>query len=692
MLDNAFVETPDYKTLITTSDRPVVVGRRGSGKSALLYGLQRYWRQSARTCTVVLSPDEHQMIGLRPLFRLFGTKFSLLRAACRMAWRYSLTMEIASAASRTYRFPDAATTTLIRQHVRRWCRSTGFSTRLRDVLLPLMSKTRSPEEQIANLPAALEINQIHDAVVEIIPKLKTEFVLLVDKLDEGFQADALGTAIVNGLVLATIDINDRMPACQTKLFVRDNIGRAIAEADPDYSRDIEGQVIRLHWDEGFLIDLTCSRLRYAFGLDIESNVKVWNRCTGSNLQGMSGFRKALRMTLYRPRDILVLLNQAFYRALGRARKQIALDDLESTAHEISSARLTDLHKEYETIVPGVARLTSAFKGRDPEFTGTDAADFVAQAVKDPSDDDAVRQHFEIVDNPYDLLKALYSVGFLGIKDSTSGAFAYCYDGSPPTRGIGENDAVLVHPCYWMALGLKRRVLADTEVEEIHDEYEIYVSSQTPEIRKGILSKHIAQLGKIPSGEAGATQFEQWCLKTIRVLFAGQLANIELHPNKQAAQRRDIVGTVVAERGVWRRILEDYGTRQVVFEVKNFGGLEASAYRQVLSYLVDEYGNCGFIVTRDEDIDLVKGSTELQAAKEIYDKHEKLIVKVTAKFLAGLLSKARSPQKHDEGNVRLNKLLDTYVRLYMSGGGVAARKNTRRKRKRKAGDVRNGVGR
>ena len=35
MLGHSFIETPDYKTLISATDRAVVVGRRGSGKSAL---------------------------------------------------------------------------------------------------------------------------------------------------------------------------------------------------------------------------------------------------------------------------------------------------------------------------------------------------------------------------------------------------------------------------------------------------------------------------------------------------------------------------------------------------------------------------------------------------------------------------------------------------------------------------------
>ena len=669
MLDNAFVETPDYKTLIGTNDRPIVVGRRGSGKSALLYGLERYWGQVPRTHTVVWAPEEYQMIGLRPMIEQFGDKFSFLRAACRIVWRYALLVELACQASRTYRFPDSKDTILLKDHIRRW-QQDGPYPRLRWFLHRQISKDDAPESRIANLPALLEVEQIEDALKNVTPTLKKKFVVLVDKLDEGFEPDTLGTALVDGLVIASIDINDRIPCCRTTVFVRDNICRAVAEADPNYSRNIEGQLIRLHWDESLLFNLTCVRLRRVFRIDAENNTKVWNRCTGSELHGMAGFRKALRLTLYRPRDILALLNQAFYRAMRHGQKQIALSDLNSTAQEISKTRLDDLHKEYKAIVPGLDILTSAFNNRDPELTGSDASEIVTRSIATSPKDQIAEQHFEIVGSR-ELVRSLYSIGFVGVKDSTSGAFAFCHDGRPPTRNIDGQEKLLVHPCYWMALDIQRPLLADTEAEEIHDEYEIHVDSQTPEIRKTRISQHIGELSDIQIGQPDWGRFEEWCLKTIRILFVGQLSNIELNPNKQATQRRDIVGTVTDSTGVWGRICEDYGTRQVLFEIKNQKGIGPDEYRQMLSYLTREYGKCGFIITRDDTQELTKGSKELHWTRESYDRHEKLIVRLSQKFLVTRLSKARSPRKHDDAGVQLGKIIDTYVRLYVSGNTASA---------------------
>ncbi len=685
MLLRAFVKTPDYKTLLIAKERPIVVGRRGSGKSALVYALKKHWDSVSKVHAIELSPEEDQMFGLRPILKHFGPHFHLLRAASRIVWRYALMMEIASAASRKYRYSKVTVSNRLVSHIQRWTQVNGVSARLKRVLDSVLPNDVVPEEQVGNLARLLEVNQIKEALIEIVPELKMEFVLLIDKLDEGYRADDVGNAMADGLVLATIELNDWMPATRLSLFARDNVSRAIAEVDPDYTRDIEGQILRLHWDEALLFELACDRLRLAFAPDVENNLKIWNHCTGSDLHGREGFRKALRLTLYRPRDILALLNQAFNRAASHRREKIVMEDLNSTAHEISRTRLDDLHKEYRGIVPGLPFLTAAFSNRDPESSATVASSLVAAAVDTAQLDSAARQHFVILDNPLDLLQSLYSVGFVGIRDTTSGTFSFCHDGRSPAMGFDGDARLLVHPCYWMALGSTRPVLGEIEVEEIHDEYEIRIESQTPQIRNKQIGSHVSQLGKIPLGTDGAKDFEEWCLRAARILFAGQLANIELHPNKQATQRRDIVATNIAEGGVWRRVYDDHGTRQVIFEVKNKKGLEGDEYRQMLSYLAGDYGKCGFVITRDETIELRKEDKEIHWVRELNDKHGGvLVVKLTGSFLCKLLSKMRRPVRHDEADHQIGKILDTYSRLYLVGESPVRRQSYKGRKKRTRG--------
>lgn len=97
---------------------------------------------------------------------------------------------------------------------------------------------------------------------------------------------------------------------------------------------------------------------------------------------------------------------------------------------------------------------------------------------------------------------------------------------------------------------------------------------------------------------------------------------------------------------------------------------------MISYLAGEYGKAGFIITRDDDENLLS-DRELPWMKEAYNRHQKLILKVTGAFLKRILSKMRSPQRHDEADLQLNRLLDRYTRNYL---GEPTRPSRKRKRK------------
>lgn len=56
MLDTAFWESADYKSLIESCDRPIIVGRRGTGKSALAHKLAQHWGNKPRHRVISIAP------------------------------------------------------------------------------------------------------------------------------------------------------------------------------------------------------------------------------------------------------------------------------------------------------------------------------------------------------------------------------------------------------------------------------------------------------------------------------------------------------------------------------------------------------------------------------------------------------------------------------------------------------------
>ena len=252
----------------------------------------------------------------------------------------------------------------IRDHLIYWKKEKGtFTAKLRKRLKSLIDLKESPQTIIADLGEILDLDLFKEKIDDTLTSSGILINILIDKIDEGYSPDRLGIALVDGFVQTVIDTNNFFPnSIRAYIFVRDNIYRSIAKSDPDFTRNIESHILRLHWSEYNLFNLVCNRLRIAKNVSTENNRKLWNRYTTSELQNREGFRECLRLTLYRPRDILVLLNNAFQISNGDGSDRIIPEHIKHSSKSISRNRLNDLHKEYESTFPSIDIFTSALAG------------------------------------------------------------------------------------------------------------------------------------------------------------------------------------------------------------------------------------------------------------------------------------------------------------------------------------------
>jgi len=666
MLSEAFVETADFRTLIESDDRTVVVGRRGTGKSALFYQLNKHWERDKNTKVLTFSPEDTQIIGFRSLLKPLSESFNLSRAATRILWKYSLLMEILLFLNSHYKLSSTVKGDLeLKFHIDRWLAVRGdILKKCRSIAAAFLSNS-DPESSIGDLQYELDLSMLEDKVIKALEKSDRNVIILMDRLDEGYEPDSIGIGIIAGLTYASIELNKKTKNIRPIIFLRDNIFRALAKLDPDYSRNVEGQVIRLHWDWAQLLGLASKRMKIHFGLDIEKDQRVWDRCVAGELLGREGFKRCLQFTLYRPRDLLSLLNEAFFCAFRHNRQTAIQDDLEYAAKSISIARLEDLWKEYQKIFPSIHICTNAFKSVEPEQTVAIARRKIEAAYESINNEEDPK-----VESEYNLLKStgilqsLYSVGFFGIKDKNSGAFSFCHDGRTPDKGFSDNDKILIHPCYWLGLNLNKNALSPDDAQEINDEYEIKVVSEGSEVRNVRIGQIVSNLNHIPLGKDGDVEFELWCLDSLRIIFAAHLMDIKHHPNGAAVQRRDIIGTNRGKSDFWGRVLNDYKSRHIVFDAKNYSDIGPNEYRQLQSYLTGLYGKIGFIINRD-DSEVLYAGKELDWTKEMYQSHQVVIIKLPAKYIAKLLQKLRSPERHDVIDEQMGKLLNLYETSYLS---------------------------
>lgn len=669
MLSQAFYETPDYLSLLDSDDKVVVVGRRGTGKSALTYKLSARWRQSKSDILIVIAPDEHHTLAIEPFIARAGESFLHTRAACRMLWKYGILLEVAFGLSAKYKIKEKiADSEIVNRHLSVWVKTgDSFYDRLRITLKHLLNSGVPSDEMIAHLAESLEIPKIERDIATAL-KLGCKAHIVVDRLDEGFNPTQTNIAFIDGAVSAAGDLGSSLRShIRPLIFLRDNIYRAVAHYDQDYARNIEGQTLRLHWDVNNLFYLVCNRIRAAFKDDLENNKRLWNKYVSYELQGEEGFKLCLRYTLYRPRDILILLNSAFEnsskRDLTSAHATIALEDIEKSAKIISMNRLDDLTKEYKQIFPTINRAVSSFEGGNTEMPMAAACAALEAVISDPPSDQQSQLELAILERPEELVRSLYSVGFFGSHDIASNSFVFSHDGKRPDVEFNSAQRLLVHPCYWMALNLSSTELNADQATEINDEYEIKVASATPAIRTSRLNKLMSEYLTIALGDDATGDFEQWCLEAVRICFAGRLDNSHLEQNKSMPGHRNIVGNNLSVPPVWKGLRETHDVKQAVFAIKNEVELVAEDYSSLRGGMTGEHGRLAFVICRSATINLERGH-ELDWFKKIYSDTGVIVVKLTAKFLSDILGKLRNPKKHYAPDQLIGGLLDTYEHLYL----------------------------
>jgi hypothetical protein len=511
-----------------------------------------------------------------------------------------------------------------------------------------------------------ELGELTEWIRETLEYTGTRLVALYDRLDEAWTPTVSPIAILGGLARAAADFREKQFPIYQVVFIRDNMFRALAQFDDDFTRHVEPHTLRLQWDHESLFHLVTARLRVALDItNLENDTKVWNRFAHRELTGNTGFIRCLRYTLYRPRDILVLLNEAYLIAQRDLRDSIIETDVEKTALRISQIRLEDLCKEYDKVLPGVRLFVTSFQGTSAQRP---VSEVVSQldAIAETNDYSEVQSRdLVLFDSGGEMLSALYSVGFIGVQDDAGNGYTFCHDGARTALiSLPGTKPTLVHPCYWKALDVMITDAANDAVIQINDDYEVPSKAAPLELRLRRLGKRLEELNEIPEGQGGSRAFEVWVLRAVRLLFSGSLTNIDHKPNPgDSLNQRDIVGTNVASTPFWQRILGDYRSRQILIECKNYRELTPDDFRQVNDYLSGEYGNFAIIVRRGTNELLT--ATEQERIKSMFYEHKKLVFVLPTPLLVLSVRKLGKQKKYDYAEFTLAKYMDYIVRTVLS---------------------------
>ncbi|MCK5100755.1 MAG: hypothetical protein KAR45_21770 [Desulfobacteraceae bacterium] len=680
MLQEAFVETSDFLALVNTKDFNFVVGRRGTGKSALFIKIEEHIIKNKIGYVYSKVPEEYEQLALQHTVKKITEQYDSVRAITRVAWRVAILLDQLLNLENHYKFKKSKHHDTLIEYKNNFENlfKLTLCQRTSEIIASSYRDCSSPEMLPGRIANTYKLDRLQNSVDNALRTINRSSYYLFDGLDEGWHPNEIATAVLGGLTSCAADMLDKQSEIHNILFIRDNIFRSLNYFDRDFSRHIEGNTLRLTWDEASLLHLVTKRLRKPLNLEsIESDIKVWNRLAKGNLKNRDGFRSCLKYTLYRPRDIIVLLNTTFAHIERSDRHEIIDTDIELSSKQISSDRLNDLIKEYDKVFPGLSLLVNIFKGQlafqkyseivlllDSEITNNNYLD------KEASD-------YAMLGTGKEAFFALYSVGFVGIENPETRAIQFCHDGSSAELDASkEGQRSCVHPCYWKALSIQSEKIEENILIEIYDNNQPASHTDLKDYRTKRIGKILSALPTMNEGNEDSNKFEEWVLQAVKILFSGRLSNPELHANSDAIQRRDVIATNDATEGFWKKIREDYKSRQIVFEAKNFSTLKIDNFRQASSYSGKHYGNFIIIVNRAKNEGL--SNTEKGWVKEFFYTHDTLIFLLPAPIISRCISKLRTKQRFDYTEDLLNKRLDTYLRSYLSIKHTTKKKTKKKK--------------
>jgi hypothetical protein len=639
MLNSAFVRTSDFESLARGPLQSFVVGRRGAGKSALFLQLGIHFRKAPDAVVLELRPDESDTRALyAAIRRVVGTTASYrqVKSVMRHVWQAVLlehSIQMVQQHHRDVRLRERATMHVVPA----WRTDTPFGSA--EALLDAIPDRLSVDEFISSLTRATRLSDLRDQARQLLFESGSRAIVLVDRLDEGWARETVENGVVGGLAAAAIDLRERSTGISPILFIRDNMYRVLEEEDDDFSRNIAGDTIRLHWTADGLFTLVTARLRVF--LEANSEIRsdeIWNRFAKRELHGRAGFARCLQHTLYRPRDILELLNSAVQLSKRAGRNEIVPDDVIQSALDISRSRLNDLRKEYESAIPGITGLLNIFSNQPP-IVSVESAVALIKRCTDNGFDGETRTTAAYLGSPVSIFHALHDVGFIGIE-KPDGGFAFCHDGTTTANGdLAPTRRVAVHPCYAKALNISEPAEQDLEIwNAVTDEYDEGPSGAA-QLRQRVLAgveSHWGRLATIEEGAAGANAYMEWVRRSLEILFAGSLNDLTSHPNGASVSRRDITADNQAKDGLWRHLKDVYSAHSVFFETKNYEPLTSGDYQQAIKYASNEYGGLAFIVYRTNREQL--SANERSHVQDAWGENRVLMVLVSSERLAKSLRK------------------------------------------------------
>lgn len=594
-----FVTTPaTLAALNTESGKCFFVGRRGAGKTAITYELQRRIAKNTLTITphifdllrLPLAHEEFRDTRQRPFKSLMHTMERALIDECLR--HYLATKQLSS---------QNLPATISKE--RNLIEDCEFDQRVLNLTQEIFDAYSKSQEKLW----LRQINRSRELSEELdsFEFISSSALLLIDRLDESWDGSETAIISLMALMHAAVRLSSNTKYVRPYIFIRENIYERIRALDNEFSR-LETAVVFLDWTEPKLIELVERRLVRPFNTKPKLGGEAWSHFFEEpDVSETKSADRVLGLCQHRPRDVLMLISYAIESAIGNGNQKISTDDLRMAATRYSTSRLKDLGDEFAENYPNISVILESFYGLGNEFTLLGVEDFIAKLLVD----EKVKKHcaswFYDFTPPFRFVGLLFDLGFLGLKRRGKTYYKEAGKDANAKLPIESDSHVVIHPTYQPALNL-RDILMQKLTPEVALKHEGMLEELPENYRfdtyKEELQSTLEDLQTLPHGSESAAAFENVVGRIIRLCFFRALSNAQARVrNHNGSEIRDWVASNRAQNGFWLMVREKYGATQIVWECKNYVDLSSSDFHQVQYYMSAAFGKFGIIAFRGDEV-------------------------------------------------------------------------------------------
>jgi hypothetical protein len=372
-----FVPTAQYQQAKRGHAR-LVVGRKGSGKTALFYSLRATFRPSMNHLVLDMKPEGHQFKKLREAV-LAELPEGVQQHVLTAFWNYLLITEMAHQIlhhEQNWVYRDIKLQLPFNKI--RTCYNEpedvepgDFSERLLALVDEIIEKrgalkSISTTAEITQLIHRKPIRDLNDAITAYLKAGKRDVWLLIDNLDKGWAVQPAHNEdilLLRSLLEATRKLQRQFESRDVDLFsvvfIRNDIYQHLILEPADRGKETAAL---LSWDDSDLFkDIIGRRIAQSTGIDRPFD-ELWAIFFVPHVKGEDSFQFILSRTLMRPREVLRFVRECINTAINHKHDKVTEEDILKAQTDYSAEALVDISLEMRDVKPEYDNVPYAFIG------------------------------------------------------------------------------------------------------------------------------------------------------------------------------------------------------------------------------------------------------------------------------------------------------------------------------------------